>query len=157
MPKPKFKLDTSIRKEYLYLIHPRNLEKNDVCIYKIGRTYDLENRLNVYPSNSVVYRVTRVINCYYAETRLISTFHKNFTHRKDIGKEYFEGDLSDMVECMQILIDAIGQEIADDDVINDVKAYYGDMHGIYVDGQISDNVLDRHKGIKTNAKYQCGK
>ena len=128
MPKKQYKLDTSIRKEYLYFIHPRTYEKDNTPVYKIGRTNDLSNRLKAYPKNSIIYKVIRVANCYYSESRLINTFHMNFKHRSDIGREYFEGDRADMMECMQALIDALNQEIKDDGIRDRLEKCYCDRH-----------------------------
>ena len=155
MPKKQYKLDTSIRKEYLYFIHPRAYEKDNTPIYKIGRTNDLSNRLKVYPKNSIIYKVIRVKNCYYSESRLINTFHMNFKHRGDIGREYFEGDRVDMMECMQVLIDTLNQEIKDDGIRDRLEKFYCDRHRMFFDGKISD-LKPKQKQIARVVKNKVG-
>ena len=149
-----FKLDTSVRKEYLYLIHPRNYEMKNRPIYKIGRTDDLPKRLKFYPKNSVIHKIIRVKNCHFSERKLINSFKMNFTHRSDIGREYFEGDCSDMISCMKRLIDVLEQRINDPAINNNVKEYYGNYHRIVIDGKIHNEIskCQKIKKIKKNQK-----
>lgn len=145
MAQKEFKMDTSTRKEYFYFIHQRNYEKDNKLIYKIGRTHDLERRLNKYPKNSVIHKVVRVSNCYYTETKLINTFHMNFSHRADVGREYFEGDSSNMLKCMDILIDELDQRIEDNEINDVLIQYYGRRHRIIVGGKVHDEVNASNK------------
>ena len=135
----KFKLSTyQKRKEYIYLLWPRDLELRNMKIFKIGRTYDFDARLNKYPDNSIVYRVIRVLNCHVAEKALIDTFCLNFKRRKDIGREYYQGDVTQMMDCMYELAETIEQIVEDADIREDVVRTYGKKHRIYWDGEIID-------------------
>lgn len=83
---------------YLYIIQEREFVVSNIPIYKIGRTNNIENRLNGYPKSS---RVVGIIPCngkcvVDLETKWIQQLTRRFIHRKDIGNEYFEGDKNKM-------------------------------------------------------------
>jgi T5orf172 domain len=70
-------------------------------VYKIGRTTQLNfARLNQYPKNSISYFQSYCRNCIICEKTIIEVFDKKYKRRFDIGGEYFEGDVSDMVSDM---------------------------------------------------------
>ena len=63
--------------QYVYLIHPEPLAVNNISIYKIGRTDNLEKRFYGYPKNSIIYHLVRVQSCHYVEKQIIKNFKKN--------------------------------------------------------------------------------
>ena len=62
-----------------------------------------------YPKNSQVLIFVTVVNCDVMETTLIKIFKEKFLHRKDYGREYFQGDKDQMMleiynKCQEELI-----------------------------------------------------
>jgi hypothetical protein len=96
---------------HLYIIQEREFVKSGEPVYKIGQTQK-ENptkRLNQYPNNSNVIDFFKVYDPIGAEAelmrRLIALCADNtLTQRRDIGREYFEGDLSIIQTCMRDVI-----------------------------------------------------
>lgn len=89
--------------EYIYLIQERESMRCNDNVFKIGRTaQEPNNRMKGYPNDSRLLLTVIVNDSVNAETDLIRTFKGKFKNRKDIGKEYFEGN---PVEMMNIIID----------------------------------------------------
>jgi hypothetical protein len=85
---------------YIYLIHTRaslNINEN---VYKIGKTNDFAKRVSGYDKGSKPIMVLYVKNCDIFEKSLIEIFNVKFVKRCDYGNEYFEGDLSKMIEII---------------------------------------------------------
>lgn len=90
---------------YIYLIKEREFIKTGENILKIGKTKQESNsRIKSYPKGSELYLQMKCDNCDSMERELISVFKKKFILRKDIGDEYFEGDVSSM---MTVIFDGI--------------------------------------------------
>lgn len=84
--------------EEIYMLIEREFIKTEENIYKIGKTKKtIKHRLKQYPKNSKLIISKNVKNCDVAEKILILEFKKQFAQRKDIGREYFEGDIDDMI------------------------------------------------------------
>ncbi len=85
--------------EYVYIIQERehlNAQKN---IYKIGKTKrPPSERIKEYPKGSKPITFLLVNDCNECEKELKTEFIKKFIQRKDIGVEYFEGELDDIVD-----------------------------------------------------------
>jgi hypothetical protein len=81
--------------QYIYLIIEREFIGRHV--YKIGRTLQpLHKRISAYPKDSQLVIAQRSQN-HQCEDTLKKEFSRLFKHRKDIGSEYFEGDVGDMI------------------------------------------------------------
>jgi hypothetical protein len=96
---------------HLYILQEREFVKSGEQVYKVGQTQK-ENpfdRLKQYPNNSNVIDVAKVYNPINAETELLSRLNALcaedlLIHRTDIGREYFEGELSVIQACMHEVI-----------------------------------------------------
>lgn len=84
----------------LYLIHEREFIKTKEHVYKIGRAIDIRKRLLDYPNQSrlIFTMYTRKLDT--VESELKKIFKQNFTQRKDIGTEYFEGNVHEMIQII---------------------------------------------------------
>lgn len=97
---------------FIYLIKEREFIRLNENIYKLGRTKQEPNRrLTGYPKNSEVLLFVQVRNCESMENRLIKSFKKKFIHKREYGREYFEGDKEKMMieiyaKCQEELLDA---------------------------------------------------
>ncbi len=82
---------------YIYIIKLREFIVYDVPVYKIGKTRDIIRRVRQYPKNSKLVQCNYTNDMHRAEKKMIAKFKKQFKQRKDIGTEYFEGDLDAMM------------------------------------------------------------
>jgi hypothetical protein len=90
---------------YLYLLQTRESYKGDEAIYKIGRTeQDALTRFNQYPNGSKLYLHMYCFDSKNSESRLIEIFNTKYTNVHQYGREYFEGDLQDMMNtiCQEV-------------------------------------------------------
>lgn len=78
--------------EWVYLLIEREFLKTKEAIYKIGRTDDWDSRVKQYPKGSALLGLVHVSNSVSAEKALVATFKQQFAARRDIGREYFEGE-----------------------------------------------------------------
>jgi hypothetical protein len=91
---------------YIYLIHTRaslNINEN---VYKIGKTIDFTKRISGYDKGSEPILILYVNNCDNFEKILLEIFNVQFIKRTDYGNEYFEGDISKMI---QIIMDKFSE------------------------------------------------
>ena len=88
---------------YLYLLIKKsfvknynNKETNIVC--KVGKTDEFhpETRIYIYTKKWKVIIIYLVCNSSFVEREIIKTFKIFFRRRKDLGNEYFEGDIKQM-------------------------------------------------------------
>lgn len=81
----------------IYLLREREFINKDEPVYKIGKTR-LEGlkRFNGYPKGSELLLNMECTDCDVHETILIKLFDQLFINRKDIGREYYEGDMKQM-------------------------------------------------------------
>ena len=78
---------------FLYILRTRENVRLDEPVYKIGKTYDIEQRLKNYPKGSELLKSIKVCERHVAERVLLREFSSKFTNREEFGNEYFEGDL----------------------------------------------------------------
>lgn len=84
--------------EYIYILREREFIRLDEEIYKIGRTKrPIKLRLKEYPKNSELLGSFECDDCIFIERMLIRLFKTNYIHRNDIGNEYFEGNINNMI------------------------------------------------------------
>lgn len=85
---------------HLYMIREREFLRTRENIYKIGKTINIRGRMPSYPKNS------RLYICFFCSTNIdvvekhmIALFDQRFIKRTDIGSEYYEGDVIEMVRA----------------------------------------------------------
>jgi len=83
---------------HIYMILEREFISNsDIKVVKIGRTINLKSRMKQYPKGSSILYSTTCKNILESEKELINIFKNTFEHRHDFGKEYFKGNVKDMI------------------------------------------------------------
>ena len=93
----------------IYLIREREFLKLNETVIKIGRTQNISRRFGEYPKGSTLMFVTPCKNEIEVEKELIEIFKSRFEQRKDIGTEYFCGDVIEMSNCISVHISKINQ------------------------------------------------
>lgn len=86
---------------YIYLLQTRG----DVCqgndIYKIGSAKIYEKRINHYDNYATIYAVYKVNHYKGVEQMLIFLFKTHFTKEIECGKEYFHGNVFEMMGLIE--------------------------------------------------------
>jgi hypothetical protein len=135
---------------YIYVIKEREFLKTKENIYKIGKTkQDNFNRFKQYPKNSMLlyYRLTKC--CDIIEKRIINKLSEKFEQQKNIGTEYFKGNITNiLIEIIKIILpfskDYINQS-------NDcLDLYYNKINSKFkTDDEISIEVLKKLEDDKS--------
>jgi hypothetical protein len=86
----------NMKDEFIYILQEREFVKSNEEIYKIGKTRGLRNRMGDYPRGSKIKLVFPCYDCDDVEKELLKMFDITFTKRRDIGIEYYQGDLKNM-------------------------------------------------------------
>jgi hypothetical protein len=84
--------------EYVYLLQEREFVRSGEPVFKIGRTASMVNRLKGYPKQSCLILCIPTPDSRALEELVKYLFDSKYTHRSDIGREYFEGDRDAMVD-----------------------------------------------------------
>ena len=91
---------------YIYLLRTREFVTANQNVYKIGRTNQTHtNRFKQYPKGSELILQYSCNDCIACEKGLLYIFRVNYIKRKDIGSEYFEGDVTSMKRDIHNFID----------------------------------------------------
>jgi hypothetical protein len=85
---------------YIYLLKTRASLNILEPVYKIGKTQDFNKRLSGYDKGSEPILVLFVKNCDTFERILLELFNTQFRKRDDYGNEYFEGNVSHMIQLI---------------------------------------------------------
>ena len=86
---------------YIYLIREREFIRMKENVYKIGRTnQEAKKRISCYPKSSECIIVMKCNNSKKIENIIKKKYRYEFNQRKDIGNEYFEGDVNKMIEIL---------------------------------------------------------
>lgn len=85
---------------YLYIIQEREFFRLNEKVFKIGCTKDYKKRLANYPKGSILVFIIFNNNYKYSEKLWINKLdnNNNLIKRRDIGKEYFEGNPMIIIE-----------------------------------------------------------
>lgn len=88
---------------FIYLLREREFIKTNEKIYKIGRTNQkmVLTRINSYPKQSEMLYISVVYNCVTMENKLKSIFRNRFVIHDEVGSEYFEGNLDEMLTIIK--------------------------------------------------------
>lgn len=83
--------------QYVYLLRPREFYSRFENTYKTGKTLrPFIDRLKEY-KNCELFACIKVPDANISERNLIGAFDANFENRKDIGREYYRGDINKML------------------------------------------------------------
>lgn len=90
------RLDQTTELGHIYLVWTSEFAKTNENVYKIGRSIALGTRMCNYPKNSNLLSCGISSTVSETEKLLLDIFAKTFIHRKDVGREYFQGDVNHM-------------------------------------------------------------
>jgi hypothetical protein len=88
----------------IYLIHVREFLNKGENVFKVGRTKNLTQRLSHYPKGSKLIFCMDAVNCTRAEKEILGILAEEHLLRRDLGREYIEGDLEHIIESMHMYI-----------------------------------------------------
>jgi hypothetical protein len=87
--------------EYIYCLIEREFIKTGENVFKIGRTnQDNYDRFKQYPKGSKLIYQCMCVNSKEAEKDIIKKSKEKLKLRKDIGNEYFEGDINVLIDII---------------------------------------------------------
>jgi hypothetical protein len=82
---------------YIYLLRRAREKDSNLPIYKIGKTIQKGcERIKDYDKGSEGIMSIKVKDCHLMEKELLEIFDNLFENRKDIGREYYKGDVKKM-------------------------------------------------------------
>lgn len=84
------------RPGHVYIIQLREFINSGENVYKIGRSASVANRLKAYPKGSHIHMIMQCNDNVACERELKSVFDNKFKVRREYGREYYAGDISDM-------------------------------------------------------------
>jgi hypothetical protein len=90
----------NIMSGYIYILREREFITTKDPIYKIGRSQNVSKRVAQYPKGSKLIFMVEVTDVNKTETCLLRIFREKFKVCKDIGREYFAGDVTFMVRTV---------------------------------------------------------
>lgn len=147
---------------YVYLLQEREFVNSKENIYKIGKTKKLNFiRFKQYPKGSILLFQSTCNDCNAMEKTIMSIFKQKFTQRKDIGREYFEGNHKKMIKIMNKCIenekDTSSSESSSEsdcniETIDDIEVYQC-VYCLQLFEFVED--LQEHNKKKCVDKYQC--
>jgi hypothetical protein len=88
---------------HIYAILPREFNATGEGVLKVGRSTCIDKRCVQYPKGSTLIYSRITTNCILAEEAIIQALlrKQSVTHRKDIGREYFQGNFDDIIETIE--------------------------------------------------------
>lgn len=92
---------TSDTNGYIYLLVLREFRKNKESIVKFGCSKNIINRFGQYPKGSLLIYTQYVQSYIETEKVVLKVLRENYIPRKDIGSEYFEGCVSNIIKTIQ--------------------------------------------------------
>ena len=102
----KKKINLDEKNGSIYLLQEREHIRMNESVYKIGKTTrSVEKRASEYPKKSILYLSyggIKLDKLNDVETQLISLLSDKYINRSDIGKEYFEGNLKDIIDLINV-------------------------------------------------------
>jgi hypothetical protein len=100
--KPTNTMELRHKGSYIYLIQEREFVLNGDPVFKYGRTTSTNpaERLCKYPKDSKVVLVVSVDDCVAFEKMIRKAFLGKFKHAKEYGREYFRGDVRQMINTV---------------------------------------------------------
>lgn len=108
----------------IYVIIEREFIKTDEKIYKICKTRQENfNRFNQYPKNSILLYYQKTNDYENMEKKILLKLKEKFIQKKNIGKEYFNGNIVEIVkEIIEIIFPNCEEYITESK--EEIKKYY---------------------------------
>jgi hypothetical protein len=105
-----------------YIVQEREFINSKKNIYTIGQTKQHDfKRFQQYPKQTQIHILLKVVDCLKFEKRMMEVFDEKFICRTDLGREYYEGDITEMiVEMMNIKKDFDSKLDKEDNVVKEI-------------------------------------
>lgn len=92
---------------YIYLLHTGEFVKANMNVYKPGRTNNINRRMKEYPFFTEQKLLMEVDDCVQMEAAILNQFKNDFRQCLEYGREYFEGDVNEMIKLIEEIINKI--------------------------------------------------
>lgn len=150
--------------QYIYLLQEREFVNASENVFKIGKSKQINvKRIKQYPKGSILLVQVACSNCDAMEKDLIRIFKKKYTHRSDIGAEYFEGDQADMSRVIyqkvfeympEFIADEQNYEIDDNSSEDEENSKINTKHHTINDSTLSE-VEKLKESIRKKTRFVC--
>ena len=88
------------RNGFIYLLRERASVNIDEEVYKTGKTKNIKKRLAGYTKGYEIKHITLSKNIDIDEKEIFKKYNEKFNKRKDYGREYFEGNVNEMIKII---------------------------------------------------------
>ena len=96
------KQDTS---GFAYIIREREFLRMNENVFKVGKCEDIVKRFKNYPNGSELVKYYKTSDRHaFEKLFLMELKNSNIKHRKDVGSEYFEGDISVILGILESVV-----------------------------------------------------
>ena len=88
-----------IESHHLYILIEREFIHSHEQLFKVGKSVHLSQRMSSYPKGSYIISIFKVNDCHKTEKILLKALDnlKTITNARDIGREYYRGNLNDIL------------------------------------------------------------
>lgn len=93
---------------YIYLTRTSAFRNSGETIYKLGKTMEYGGRFNGYDKFSELYVLYYVEDIDVIENILLQIFNRKYKNETAYGKEYFNGNVIDMLNTIKGMLDVYG-------------------------------------------------
>jgi len=93
---------------YIYLMRTFAFRNSGASIYKLGKSIEYGARFNGYDKFSELYVLYYVEDIDVIENILLQIFHRKYKNEIAYGKEYFNGNVLDMLNTIKGMLDVYG-------------------------------------------------
>lgn len=90
---------------YLLITEEQYIAKKPIYKFGFTRHGDVYKRIHQYPKGSILLYCQLVMNASLLETHILRKLRGAFSYCRNIGKEYFEGELNDILTLIKHEID----------------------------------------------------
>lgn len=102
--------------EFCYINHTREFIRANENIFKVGKTTQYgDARLKQYPKGTIQKIKVRVTDCTACENAIIKKFDKLFIKKTEFGREYYEGNISNMLKAFLTITKQYSVDDSDDE------------------------------------------
>ncbi len=98
-------------KGFVYMFYTRASKNTNEYVYKTGKSHDYNQRKAGYMKGGDMLFVMNVKDRHLCENIVLAHFNREFIHRADYGREFFEGDIFEMVMLMKTILKDQMEEI----------------------------------------------
>lgn len=149
-------MDNTPSQGYIYLMKEREFIKTEENIYKIGKTNQKNfKRFSQYPKGSCLLYYQKVNDYNRVEKMIIRELRIKYKTLKDIGKEYFEGNVIDILLSIIEIAYAFTEGKMIDESKKELSEYYNKLEEKFVSkDELFNSLMKACSGENTKEEHE---